>query len=146
MTYEDLAESARPKLERALVGAVGFDRAQEGAAEALAWAWENFEQVETMENPIGYLYRVARSAVRIRRRERIRFLIEERSRIPDVEPGLLPALKGLPEKQRVAVWLVHACGWRQVEVAEALDISPSAVSTHVKRALDALRKELGEAR
>ena len=60
----------------------------------------------------------------------------------DVEPGLVPALKRLPDQQRTAVWLVHACDWSHGEAAEAMGISPSTVATHVTRALVALRQRL----
>jgi RNA polymerase sigma factor (sigma-70 family) len=62
--------------------------------------------------------------------------------LPDIEPGLVPALKRLSDQQRTAVWLVHACDWSHAEAAEAMGISPSTVSTHVTRALAALRDRL----
>ncbi len=39
-------------------------------------------------------------------------------------------------------WLVHACDWSHAETADAMGISPSTVSTHVTRALEALRLRL----
>lgn len=62
--------------------------------------------------------------------------------IPEVEPGLVPALLLLPETQRAAVWLVHACQWRYAEVAEALGTTTSTVGNHVSRALERLRHQL----
>jgi DNA-directed RNA polymerase specialized sigma24 family protein len=38
--------------------------------------------------------------------------------------------------------LIHACGWTYGEAAEAMEISRSAVGTHVTRALEALRRAL----
>lgn len=61
---------------------------------------------------------------------------------PEVEPALVPALMRLPQTQRTAVWLVHACGWRYSDVAEAMETSVSMVGNHVRRALRALRREL----
>ncbi len=71
-----------------------------------------------MENPVGYLYRVGQSRTRTRRAPVLPQ--PESLGIPDVEPALLPALLDLPERQRAAVWLVHACQWQYQEVAEAL--------------------------
>ena len=51
----------------------------------------------------------------------------------------MPALLELPETQRTAVWLVHACGWSYAEVAEAMDTSTSMVGNHVSRGLARLR-------
>jgi hypothetical protein len=65
------------------------------------------------------------------------------ARLPEVEPGLGPALRALAPQQRSAVWLVHACGWTYAETASALGISPSAVGTHLTRGLAHLRTTLG---
>ena len=59
--------------------------------------------------------------------------------MPDVEPALVPALHALSPMQRQAVWLVHACDWTYAETATALDISASAVGTHLTRGMTRLR-------
>lgn len=132
-----------PRLRRALVGSCGVDRAADAVAEAFTWAWANWERVVEMNNPAGYLYRVARSSQRHRPIRRVRWLIPRTSELPDVEPGLVSAVEALPDRQRSAVWLVHACQWTHAEVADALDISTSAVSTHVARGMATLRTTLG---
>lgn len=132
-----------PRLRRAMVGAVGMDQAPDAVAEALAYAWANWSRVQHMDNPAGYLYRVARSSSRIRTPRRVRWLIPRDAHIPDVEPDLAIAVAELPARQRTSVWLVHACEWTHAEVAEALGISPSAVSTHVARGMKTLRRRLG---
>ena len=137
--FAAFAGEARPRLVRALTPIRG-DEAVEGAAEALAYAWEHWSEVSQMANPVGYLYRVGRS--RTRRRRAPRLPAPEAVGLPDVEPRLIPALLRLPETQRAAVWLVHGCQWRYAEVAEALDTSPSMVGNHVARALARLRAEL----
>jgi RNA polymerase sigma-70 factor (ECF subfamily) len=138
--FEAFVASAEPRLRHAFVGARGIDGAAEATAEALAWAWEHWDELQAMTNPVGYLYRVAQS--RTRRRRVPELPTPEALGLPDVEPMLVPALRELPEQQRTAVWLVHGCHWRQTEAAEAMDISPSAVSTHVTRGLAALRARL----
>jgi DNA-directed RNA polymerase specialized sigma24 family protein len=138
--FEEFVHVVEPRLRRALVGCRGVDLAQEAVAEALAYAWEHWVDVKVLDNPAGYLYRVGQS--RTRRRSPPRLPAPESLRIPEVEPALIPALLALPERQRGAVWLVHACGWTYAEAAEALGISPSAVGTHVGRALDRLRRNL----
>lgn len=142
--FDAFVAEVEPRLRRALIGAVGIDRAADAVAEALAWAWQNWSRVEALANPAGYLYRVARSAVRIRPPKRVRYLPDRQATIPHVEPGLIAALASLPERQRTVVWLVYACEWRYGEVAEALNISSSAVGTHASRALASLRASLGE--
>jgi hypothetical protein len=65
--FEMFFTDAEPRLRRALVAALGGDRGREATAEALAWAWEHWERLRPMTNPVGYLYRVGRSRTRGRR-------------------------------------------------------------------------------
>lgn len=138
--FDAFVREIEPRLRRALVACRGLDGAQEATAEALAYAWEHRDRVLAMENPAGYLYRVGQSRTRARRRPSLP--APENLGLPDVEPALIPALVALPDQQRTAVWLVHACGWTYAEAAEAMEVSRSAVGTHVSRALDALRHRL----
>lgn len=137
--FAEFVSVVEPRLRRGLAGWCGPD-AHDATAEALAWAWENWERVQGLTNPAGYLYRVAQSKTRSPKQG----LLPHPGEIglPDVEPDLVPALLALPDKQRMAVWLVHGCGWSYTECAEAMEISASAVGTHVSRALDALRRRL----
>lgn len=139
-TTEELIAEARRRLWRAYVAVRGVDGADEAVAEAIAWAWEHPERVAELANPVGYLYRVG--LTRTTPRKQPRLPAPEAVELPDVEPGLVPALLALSEQQRAAVWLVHACGWSYGDVAEALGIGRSTVGTHVSRALAALRAEL----
>jgi RNA polymerase sigma-70 factor (ECF subfamily) len=137
--FEEFVRVARPRLLRAFAGLRGRD-AGEAAAEALGWAWEHWDDVRGIENPIGYLYRVGQSRTRARP---IPELPPPSSiGIPEIEPALIPSLLRLPESQRTAVWLVHACGWSYADVAQAMDTTTSTVGNHVSRALQRLRRDL----
>lgn len=129
-------------MQRAFVAARGFDDAPDAAAQALEYAWRHWSRVRLMQNPHGYLYRVGLSKSRDRRLPVSGFEMTV-SELPSIEPALIPALRELPEKQRAAVWLVHACGWSYNDVAAALDVGVSTVGTHVTRGLESLRKQLG---
>ena len=132
-----LAESER-RLRRAVPAAVGVDAAPDAVAEALAWAWEHRDRVVALDNPHGYLYRVAVNAGR--RVPRTPDLPPvEAAALPEVEPALVPALLDLSAMQRQCVWLVHACEWTYAETGEALGISASAVGTHLTRGMTRLR-------
>lgn len=139
---ERLLVEARPRLVRALLAVRGIDGAEDAAAEAIAWGWEHSERLVNLQNPIGYLYRVALTRSTARKHPTLPSV--EPASMPEVEPGLVPALLRLPERQRAAVWLVHACDWSYTEVAEALDIGRSTVGTHVSRGLASLREQLAE--
>lgn len=142
-----LLVDARPHLWRAFVAVRGEHGADEAVAEAMAWGWEHRQRLSELDNPIGYLYRVGltRSAARSGRNgsTSLESLPDPGDvGLPHVEPGLVPALLSLPERQREAIWLVHACGWTHAETAEALGIARTTVGTHVDRAMRSLRQKL----
>ncbi len=109
-------------------------------SEAFAYAWEHWDEMRNMDIPAGYLYRVGQS--RTRGRAVAVLPAPEELGLPDIEPGLVPASAALPETQRTAVWLVHACEWRYAEVAEAMGTSVSMVGNHVARGMERLRTAL----
>ena len=142
--FTDFVREVEPRLHIALVALMGADDAREATADALLWAWENWDQVETMDNPAGYLYRVARTKARkLFRRPPVLPAAPSSPDMPWVEPKLPDAVGRLSENQRVVVVLVHALGWTQAEVARFLGISHGSVQKHAERGLLRLRKSLG---
>lgn len=143
-SFDAFVSRVGPDLRRAFVARFGRNDGIEAASEAFAYAWEHWDRVSAMENPAGYLYRVGRSRTRrIRRRTPILPAVEV-SRMPEVDPDLPVALASLPERQRVAVILVHGLGWTQREVAELLGISRSTLQNHLERGTKRLRRALKE--
>lgn len=138
--FEDFVRVNEPRLRRALIGARGSLDGRDATAEAFAYAWEHWQEVRVMTNPMGYLFRVGQS--RTRPRKVAPLPPPGVSETPEGDPDLVAALAGLTELQRVDVFLVHGCGWRQSEVAEVLEVTPSTVSTHVQRGLARLREVL----
>lgn len=141
--FDSLVATLRPRLARAFVTAYGIDRGQDALAEALAYAWEHFEELRQMTNPAGYLYRVGQSRTRSRRRPPA-FPVPASIGVPDVEPQLPGALLALSERQRVCVVLVFAYEWTHQEVADLLGLSRSSVQNHVERGVAGLRLAIGE--
>lgn len=131
LDLERLLVEARPRLVRGLLALRGHTGAADAAAEAIAWGWEHGEKLVAMQNPVGYLYRVAVTRSMPKRKPTLPPV--DVAQMPDIEPKLIPALHELPERQRAAVWLVHACDWSYSEVGAALDIGTSTVGTHVTR-------------
>ncbi len=131
-----------PRLRRALIAKWGAERGREATAEALAWAFEHWPEVQAMTNPVGYLYRVGGS----RTRERKVPILVATPVATASEDGhseeLWALLRGLSDNQRLAVVLVHAYGWEMKEVAQLLDVSVSTVGTHLRRGLRRLRRQL----
>ncbi|MBT8240949.1 MAG: sigma-70 family RNA polymerase sigma factor [Acidimicrobiia bacterium] len=142
-SFTEFARDVEPRIRHALIPVCGLEASEDATADAMAYGWEHWDRLAGMENPAGYLYRVARSrAVRPRRR-RVGFPAVSRFQLPWVEPGLPNALSRLSEKQRTVVWLVHGLGWQQAEVADLLGLSRPTVQTHVDRAMVKLRSSLG---
>jgi len=95
-----------------------------------------------MSNPIGFLYRVGRSAARRYQRPQAFLPAEPVPALPHFEPSLVPALEALTEPQRVGVVLVHALGWTLADTAAVLDVEVSTLRTHIARGMTKLRTAL----
>lgn len=142
--FTEFVETHESGLRMALTAALGSDVGREAAAEALAYGWEHWDRVSAMGNPAGYLYRVGRSwGGRSYRRRRVVLPGADVAGEVWVEPGLPEALAGLPERQRVVVWLLHSSQWSMSEVADLLGISKSSVQRHSERGMARLRRVLG---
>jgi DNA-directed RNA polymerase specialized sigma24 family protein len=139
--FRRFVADVEPRLRRALVAKYGSEGGREATAAALGTAWERWSDVRSMENPGGYLYRVAQRSTRLRRP---RVVFERPDAVETwVEPGLPAALASLSERQRMVVLLVHGAGWTHAEVGTLLGLSRSSVQSHLERALLQLRKALG---
>jgi DNA-directed RNA polymerase specialized sigma24 family protein len=139
--FRQFVPMVEPQLRTALIGVYGPDRGVEATAEALAFAWEHWDQVKGLSNPAGYLYRVGQSRTRPRKTR----TLFHRPEVSEqwIEPALGAALKRLPQGQRAAVVLVFVAGFTNTEAAEMLGTSVSTVKTNTKRGLDNLRRSLG---
>ena len=141
--FADFVEEVGGKLRHALISAYGPEAGAEATADALEYAWEHWDRIQTMDNPAGYLYRVGQSkSRRYRRRPTVLPTLTETPQ-PWYEPDLPKALGRLSEKQRVAVLLCHGYGWTRAEVAELLGVNASTVQRHLDRAMDKMRDSLG---
>ncbi len=139
--FTEFASDVEPRLRIALAAALGQDAGAEATAEALAWGWENWERLEAIDNPAGYLYRVGRNRS-LKRRPPPVLLPVPPSAMPAVEPALPAALQSLSERQRVVVVMIHGYGWTAREVAGLIGVDVPTVSTHLRRGLHKLRKHL----
>ena len=129
----------------------GFGRqvGVEAAAEALAYGWEHWERVRSMQNPAGYVFVVGRDRARRLAGDRRVVPIADAGvaevssfGAPDVEPGLEAAVARLSERQRIAVLLVEGAQWTLAEVVDLLGVSRGTVKRHLTRGIDRLRAEM----
>jgi RNA polymerase sigma-70 factor (ECF subfamily) len=145
--FDEFVLSMGVRLRQALIARFGVDWGCDACAEALAWAWEHRTEVRAMENPAGYLFRVAQSSIRPQLRWSRHVVLVPRNQITttdEVDLDLADALATLKHAQRVSVVLVHAYGWSYAEVAALLGITVAATTNHVHRGLRKLRNTLEE--
>jgi len=143
--FDAFALEAESRLRRALVARYGVEVGTDATADALAYAWEHWQELSGMSNPTGYLYRVAQSTVRRHHRWSRRSTMlpsETAAELSPTEPALPGALGQLRPDVRVAVVLVHGYAWTYAEVAALLDVPVSTVRNHVHRGTARLRNEL----
>ena len=143
-SFDGFVRRYEPRLREALSASLGSDPGRDATAEAMAYAWEHWEKVRAMDNPMGYLYVLGRNrGRRTAIRRRVVLLPTPQEATPWVEPHLPDALGALPEQQRVVVMLLHCFEWTMSEVAEFLDVSKSTVQSHAERGMARLRKRMG---
>ena len=142
--FVTFAEQATPRLRPALVAHYGVETANDLCADAIAYAWEHWERVSRLDNPVGYLYRVATSRARLYQRWRRPLPLPPESAVADGErDDALPVmLAKLPLGQRTAVVLVHVYGWSYQDVADVIGRSRSNVRNDVHRGMAALRSRM----
>lgn len=141
-TFEGFITACEPRLRHACVASLGLERGREATAEAVAYAWEHWDVIRYMANPVGYLYRVGQSRTRHRRRPRLHPTVPSGG-APEYEPALERALDRLSAAQRQAVLLVHGFGWSLQEVADLNGVAKGTVQTHLERAMKRIRSTMG---
>jgi DNA-directed RNA polymerase specialized sigma24 family protein len=142
--FAGFVRAIEPRLRQALVAAYGPVDGREATVDALSWAWEHWDRLAEVDNPLGYLFRVGQSAVRRfgPRPVPVDLLRAAVAHDPEITPELLPSLARLSPQQRTVVVLVHAFGWSQAEVATVLGVGASTVHEYLGRALARLRSDL----
>jgi RNA polymerase sigma factor (sigma-70 family) len=130
------------------------DEADDAVQETLMRLWTALRDGAGIERPDAWafrsLYRLAMDRHRWHRR--VRLLTERLGRQPARRIGvdqadrmaIWEAVEGLPERQRLAIYLRYRADLPYEEIGAILGIAAPSARSHVSRALDALRVELGE--
>ncbi|MDP9251064.1 MAG: sigma-70 family RNA polymerase sigma factor [Chloroflexota bacterium] len=130
------------------------DEADDAVQETFVRLWAALRDGADIQRPDAWafrsLYRLAMDRHRWYRRVR---LLTERlgAQPPRHSPidhadrmAIWEAVEGLPERQRLAIYLRYRADLPYEEIGAILGIAAPSVRSHVSRALDALRVELGE--
>ncbi len=145
--FEAFFESNYQALLRVIYLVTG-DRyeAEDLAQEAFARAYERWDRIRAMENPSGYVYRMAFNSYRSRLRRMAmatRRTLTQRESDPisesDDRDAIRRALATLPDAQRAALVLVEWLGMSSEEAGHILGVSAGAVRVRVSRAKQSLR-------
>lgn len=149
-TFADWYRTTHPGLAEMVVRAVSRrDVAEEATDEAFARAFANWKRVESMGSPSGWVYRVAVNAAK---RQLARARTETEKLLLTPRPELSPPPGGetwllvseLPLRQRTAVVLRHVAALTEVEVAHAMGVTRSTVSSTLASAYLTLGRQLAE--
>src|SRR5262249_20107270 len=122
--------------------------AEELMQDAFLKLWERWDEIDRIDDPTAYLFRVALNGFRMRRRRAamaIRRLVpaaEERDEFLQAEmrADVRGLLLGRPPRQRAALLLVDLLGYPSEQAARILRVRPStvrALATQGRRALRA---------
>jgi RNA polymerase sigma-70 factor (ECF subfamily) len=150
--FDELFAFEHRALFRALFLVTGSPQeAEELMQDAFLKVWERWDRVCRMENPNGYLYRVAMNAARSRLR-RLRLAAKHMVTIvpqedpfaaADLRDELVRALAGLTERQRMALILTDLLDLPAEEAAAVLGVRTATVRSLASQGRAALRTTVG---
>ena len=153
LSFEELFTREHANLFRALFLITGsIPEAEELMQDAFLKVWERWERVSEMENPAGYLFRVAVNNG-LRRIRRIamgakRVLASGQPDDPfaaaDLRDEVVRSLAALPERQRAAIVLTDLVDLSAEEAGKALGVTASTVRSLASQARQALRISMEE--
>ena len=115
--------------------------------EAFLRLWERWHEVERIDDPTAYLFRVSLNAFRSRRRRaatalrRVSPVVESRDEFTDAEmrADVRRLLLGCTPRQRAALVLVDLLGYPSEQAARILGVRPSTVRALATQGRQAIR-------
>jgi RNA polymerase sigma-70 factor (ECF subfamily) len=150
--FDEFVENEHDRLYKALYFVTGSrEDAEDIAQEAFMKLWERWDRIDQIDDPTGYLFRIALNGFRMRRR-RAAIAIRKRLPIPEETDGFIEAemradvrrmLLALTPRQRAALLLVDLLGYPSEQAARILRIRPSTVRNLASQGRKTLRESEG---
>ncbi|WP_203671976.1 MULTISPECIES: SigE family RNA polymerase sigma factor [unclassified Streptomyces] len=152
LEFQEFYEASQDVCLRAVLASVG-DRqlAEDLVAEAFTRAWVSWPKVSRHPAPRAWIVRTAlNTGVSWWRRKRKEVGLQDgvpdvpdpREAEPGLDPGLLTALRQLPQRQREVIALRVFLDLDTRATAKVLGIAEGTVTAHLSRAVSALRGQL----
>jgi len=147
-SFEQLFLDVHDRLYRALYFVTGSSAdAEELMQDAFLKLWERWDRLDTIEDPVAYLFRVALNGVRMRaRRARMaarKIVPAAGSRDPfddvNVREDVRRMLRGISPRQRTAIVLTEIFGYSSEQAARIMGIRPTTVRVLASNGRAALR-------
>jgi RNA polymerase sigma-70 factor, ECF subfamily len=150
--FDEFFEDEHERLFKALYFVTGNRHdAEEIMQDAFMRLWERWDSMGRIEDPTGYLYRVALNGFRMRRRRaatafrKLAPVADPRDVFADAEmrADVRQLLLGLTPRQRAALLLVDLFGFPSEQAARILRVRPSTVRALATQGRHALRATEG---
>ncbi len=148
-SFDELFLEVHDRLYRALYFITGSSAdAKELMQDAFLKLWERWDRLDTIEDPVAYLFRVALNGVRMReRRARVaarKILPAAAARDPfddvHVRDDVRRMLRGISPRQRTAIVLIEIFGYSSEEAARIMGVQPTTVRVLASQGRAALRE------
>jgi RNA polymerase sigma-70 factor, ECF subfamily len=150
--FDTFVEEEHERVYKALYFVTGSrEDAEDLAQEAFMKLWERWDSINEIEDPTGYLFRVALNGFRMRRR-RAAMAIRRHAPLPEARDEFVEAemradvrrlLLGLTPRQRAALLLVDLLGYPSEQAASILGVRASTVRALASQGRRALRATEG---
>ena len=146
--FDEFVEDEHRRLYKALYFVTGNrEDAEDLSQEAFLKLWERWDQIDRIDDPTGYLFRVALNSFRTRRRRaatalrKIQPVRTERDEFVEAEmrADMRALLLGLTPRQRAALLLVDLLGYPSEQAARILRVRPSTVRNLASQGRRALK-------
>lgn len=151
-SFDGFFEAEHERLFKALYFVTGSRQdAEELMQDAFLKLWERWDRIETIDDPTGYLFRVALNGFRMRHRRAAMAIrkpspsAEHRDAFLDAEmrADVRQLLLGLTPRQRAALMLVDLLEYPSEQAASILGVRASTVRSLATQARQAVRESEG---